>query len=340
MARDPGVWRESYVRLLYEREHTGFRGRGMITPAWLSIKPQGEIMQAQSVTSGAVVGAESGDTYTSGVSWGAVFAGAAAAAALSFLLLILGMGLGLSSVSPYQYNTAPLATAGIVWIAFTQLAASGIGGYMAGRLRVKWAAIHGDEVHFRDTAHGLLAWAVATLVTVAVMAGGARAALSGAIDTGAAVAPVAAAGAAGMANNAGGRGNSYFADMLLRSPNGDAATEAQRSEINRLLITDLAAGKINADDRTYLAQLVAKRTGLAQADAEQRVDLVYAQASQAAADAKAKALAAAEEARKAAAHSALWMFVALLLGAFIAALSATFGGRQRDHARVVLRPAY
>jgi hypothetical protein len=293
-------------------------------------------MQTQPLYAGATAGQESGDGYASGVSWGAILAGAAAAAALSFILLILGMGLGLSSVSPYQYNSTPLTGAAIGWIAFVQLAASGIGGYMAGRLRVKWASIHGDEVHFRDTAHGLLAWAVATIVTVAVLAGGARAALSGAIDTGAAIAPVAAAGAAGMANGAG-RGNTYFADMLLRSPTGEAATEAQRSEINRLLITDLAAGKINADDRTYLAQMVAKRTGLPQADAEQRVDLIYAQATQAANEAKAKAMAAAEEARKTAAHSALWMFVALLLGAFIAAFSATIGGRNRDHARVIVR---
>jgi hypothetical protein len=93
-----------------------------------------------------------------------------------------------------------------------QLAAAGIGGYMAGRLRVKWAAVHGDEVYFRDTAHGLLTWAVATLVTVAVLAGGARAALSGAIDAG--------AGA--------GRADSYFTDMLLRSPGGEVASDAQR----------------------------------------------------------------------------------------------------------------
>ncbi len=301
-------------------------------------------MQTQplNVGPGVAVGTvPSGDGNASGVSWGAILAGAAAAAALSFLLLILGMGLGLSSVSPYQYNDKPLGTASVVWIAFMQLAASGIGGYMAGRLRVKWASIHGDEVYFRDTAHGLLAWAVATLVTVAVLAGGARAALSGAIDTGAAVAtaaaPVAAAAGANAGANAGaGRSNTYFADMILRSPNGDVATDAQRSEINRILLTDLAAGKITGEDRTYLAQLVAKRTGVSQAEAEQRIDLIYAQATQAAADAKAKAMAAAEDARKAAAHSALWMFVALLLGAFIAAISAIAGGRNRDHSRVLI----
>jgi hypothetical protein len=174
-------------------------------------------------------------------------------------------------------------------------------------------------------------------VTVAVLAGGARAALSGAIDTGAAVATAAAPVAAAAGANAGaGRSNTYFADMILRSPNGDVATDAQRSEINRILITDLANGKISGEDRVYLAQLVAKRTGMTQAEAEQRIDLIYAQASQAAADAKAKAMAAAEEARKAAAHSALWMFVALLLGAFIAAISAIAGGRNRDHSRVLI----
>jgi hypothetical protein len=150
-------------------------------------------MQTQPLhASATVANTADGDGFASGVSWGAILAGAAAAAALSFILLILGVGLGLSSISPYQYNATPLGTASIAWIAFTQLAAAGIGGYMAGRLRVKWASIHTDEVYFRDTAHGLLAWAVATLVTVAVLAGGARAVLSGAIDSGAAVATAAA----------------------------------------------------------------------------------------------------------------------------------------------------
>jgi len=305
-------------------------------------------MQTQPFNSGASVAVATtadGDGFASGVSWGAILAGAAAAAALSFILLILGMGLGLSSVSPYQYNSAPLGTASIAWIAFMQLAASGIGGYMAGRLRVKWARVHTDEVYFRDTAHGLLAWAVATLVTVAVLAGGARAALSGAIDAGSAVAtaaaPAAAAAAgAGAANATGaaapGRANAYFADMVLRSPNGEVANDSQRAEVNRILLADLSTGKISGENRVYLAQLIAKRTGVTQAEAEQRVDLIFAQATQAANEAKAKALAAAEEARKAAAHSALWMFVALLLGAFVAAISAIAGGRNRDHARVII----
>src|ERR1035437_4837539 len=92
----------------------------------------------------------------SAVSWGAIVAGAAAAAALSLILLILGIGLGLSSVSPWAHNGIGAATFGvstILWVTFTQLVASAMGGYLAGRLRTKWVEVHPDEVHFRDTAH-------------------------------------------------------------------------------------------------------------------------------------------------------------------------------------------
>lgn len=300
------------------------------------------------------------DLNQPGVSWSAVIAGAAAAAALSFILLILGVGLGLSSVSPWSFNATAIGVGTIAWLAFMQLAASGIGGYMAGRLRSKWSSVHTDEVHFRDTAHGLLAWAVATLVTVALLAGGTRAVLSGAIDAGAgaaaAVAPAAAAGAGAAAANSDEGGSTtnpldYFSDMLLRAaPAPAAATGApavpaaadssvnvadQRVEIGKIFATSLSAGSLAADDRAYLGQVVAKRTGISQADAEARVDAVYGRAAKAAADAKAKAQQAAETARKAGAHTALWMFVALLLGAFVAALAATAGGRQRDHERVL-----
>lgn len=281
-----------------------------------------------------------GDSLSSGVSWGAVFAGAAAAAALSFILLILGVGLGLSSVSPYSYNSAPISAATIGWLAFMQLAASGIGGYIAGRLRVKWANIHADETHFRDTAHGLLAWSVATLVTVAVLAGGARAALGGAIDAAAVPAQAAASAAPAMARDLGPAMDpaSYFSDMVLRSDTAAAATDAERSEIGRVLAASLASGSLAAEDRSYLAQVLAKRSGVAPADAERRIDDIYGRAAKAAADAKAKVRAAADEARKAAAKASLWMFVALLLGAFIASLAATLGGRSRDNERVVVRP--
>lgn len=108
----------------------------------------------------------------SAVSWAAILAGAAGAAALSLLLMILGTGLGFSAVSPWRMEGISATTFGvaaIAWLSFTQLAASGMGGYLAGRLRTKWMDVHTDEVYFRDTAHGFLTWAVASLLTAVVM---------------------------------------------------------------------------------------------------------------------------------------------------------------------------
>ncbi|SFU37462.1 hypothetical protein [Pseudoduganella namucuonensis] len=296
------------------------------------------------------------DASHSGVSWSAVIAGAAAAAALSFILLVLGVGLGLSAVSPWSYSDAPIGKSTILWISFMELASAGVGGYMAGRLRTRWSGVHADEVYFRDTAHGLLAWAVATLLTAALMAGAVRAVLSGAIDAGAGAATATAAAngdgksqagtapqeaAAALAPKApaagvlkGAPGSDYYADMLLRSdamPVPDAASASLRSELVRILDNAATGTALPADERQYLARLVSKRAGLEPSDAERRVDDVYASLVKARNDAEVAAKAAADKARKAGALSALWMFFALLLGAFIAALAATFGGKQRDY---------
>ncbi len=110
------------------------------------------------------------DSNSSGVSWGAVIAGAFVAAALSLALLALGTGIGMSSISPWANSGASAAKVSggaIVWFVAMQLIAFSIGGYLAGRLRTKWVNIHTHEVYFRDTAHGFLVWAVGTVITAA-----------------------------------------------------------------------------------------------------------------------------------------------------------------------------
>jgi hypothetical protein len=275
----------------------------------------------------------------SGVSWGAIFAGAAAAAALSLILVLLGFGLGFSAVSPWAnegVSAKGLGISTIVWLAATQIVASGLGGYIAGRLRVKWAYMHGDEVYFRDTAHGFLAWCVATLVTATLVVGSVSSIVSGGVQAGASVVGGAASAASQAAGTAIGNTDSdpygYFVDSLFRDDRPAAVSDdAVRGTVTRIFVRSLSnGGQLAAEDRIYLAQLVAQRTNLTQADAERRVDEVYARTQKAVADAKLTAQQAADTAAKVAAWTSLWMFIALLIGAFFASLAATFGGRRRD----------
>ena len=140
----------------------------------------------------------------SAVAWAAVLAGAAGAIALSLILLILGTGLGLSSVSPWAHYGARATTIGvsaIAWIIFTQFAAAGLGGYLAGRLRTRWTGVPTDEVYFRDTAHGFLAWSVATFITAALLTSTIGGLLNRGVEAGAIVAGTAAtAGATAIAS--------------------------------------------------------------------------------------------------------------------------------------------
>lgn len=281
-----------------------------------------------------------------GTSWGAIFAGAVASASLSLILLVLGTGLGFSVMSPWSDRGADASTLGIsaiAWLIFTSIAASGIGGYLAGRLRVKWSGVHTDESYFRDTAHGFVAWGVATLTVAALLSSAAGSVVKGGTQAGASTAgamsqPGAmgiAAMAPGLDSPAGGAGLGYSVDALFRgdpsaAPAAETNDSAQRSEATKIVGSSLRNGEMTSADRSYLAALVAKRTGLSAADAEKRVADGYAKLTQGIADAQAKAKQAADTARKNAAYAALWMFVALLAGAFVASLSATFGGRRRD----------
>lgn len=305
--------------------------------------------------------AENTRSRNSAVSWGAIAAGAAAAASLSLILLILGVGLGLSSMSPWSQDGVSAVTFGvstILWLTLTQLLASAMGGYLAGRLRTKWTDVHTDEVYFRDTAHGFLAWAVASLATAALLTSVIGSILSGGVQAGATmvggVASTASSAVGGAAASAGmAQGNedgpmAYFVDSLFRldaataastaategSPVGAAATERatamDSAEVSRIFMNVGRSEPLPNEDIRYVGQIVAQRTGLSQQDAEKRVVDVYAKAKAKVLNGELAARDAADKARKASAYSALWLFVSLLVGAFVASLSATFGGRRRD----------
>lgn len=291
------------------------------------------------------------------VSWGAVFAGAVGAAVLSLVLFVLGTGLGLAVVSPWSGEGASataVSISTIVWITFVQLAASVLGGYLAGRLRSRWVSVHTNEVYFRDTAHGFLAWAVGTLLMATLLSSAVGSLVSTGVKTtgaaaGTAVAMAGSAAAAGAASmkddDASTASLGYSVDSLFRAspsettqsnagaapaPGTDPSAANKTAEVTRIFANGLKTGELGTADTQYLGQLVAARTGLSQADAERRVTDTFAQLQQKLQEAAAKARQVADDARKASAYTALWLVVSLLIGAFAASFSATFGGRLRD----------
>jgi hypothetical protein len=256
------------------------------------------------------------DEHSSGVSWSAVIGGAFVAAAISLIMLALGAGFGLSAVSPWSNvgaSASAIGASAIVWLIVNEAISCALGGYLAGRLRTKWVAVHTDEVYFRDTANGFLVWAVAVVVTAAVLASTA----SFMVGSSAQKDPSA---------NASSSATSYFVDRLFRSdaPGSQPVDAAVQAEAGRILVNTLRQNDPAGGDQAYLGKLVAAKTGLSSAAADERVAQVSSDARQ-----------AEDAARKTASHLLLWIFLALLIGAFSATYAATIGGKQRDHVKVI-----
>jgi hypothetical protein len=286
----------------------------------------------------------------SGVSWAAIAAGAVGAAALALLLIAFGAGLGLSSVSPWNdsgVSASTFKTGTGIYLVIVAVMSSAVGGYLAARLRTKWVGIHTNEVFFRDTAHGFLAWAFATLLSASALSSATAFLANGT-----------AAGLGGAASQVGRSVNpaDIYVDKLFRpnanavaqpaapaapaadagsanptpspAPSGNAASGApgganngqSRAEVVRLWTSDFRDNSgLTGADRSYVAQLVAARTGMSQADAEKRVNDVVTEAK-----------AAIDDARKGAAKFSFWLTAAMLFGAFAASLAAVEGGSLRD----------
>jgi hypothetical protein len=252
----------------------------------------------------------------SGVSWGAVAAGAIISCALTLVLLAFAVGLGLTVVSPWSGAGVSATTfkigTGLYLIVIAMLSSS-IGGYVAGRLRSRWVGVHTDEVYFRDTAHGFVSWAFATVLGAVLLATPATSLIGSGVSA-------AGQGAAASASRSGPMDG--YVDTLLRPESTSAQANAgdSREEMSRLFTSSFRSGsEMKANDRDYVVKVVAARTGLNQADADKRVNEVITQIKT-----------DADAARKATAQLAFWLTAALLVGAFCASLAATEGGGLRD----------
>lgn len=249
----------------------------------------------------------------SGTSWGAIVGGAFVIAALTLLLLAIGAGFGLSTVSPWPGRGVSATTFAVmtaIWLVIVQWISAAIGGYVAGRLRTRWTGLHTHEVHFRDTAHGILAWAVAAVLSAMVLTGVASGLVGGA-----------ATAASGAAQNPTTTPSPYTVDSLFRSDKPDtAAGQDPRPEASHILATGLLPGReVSKEDRTYLSHLVATRTGIGQDEAQQRVNNAITNSRQ-----------SADAARKSTRNLAVCIGFSMLIGAFIAGVAAKIGGDNRD----------
>jgi hypothetical protein len=254
------------------------------------------------------------------VSWGAILVGAFSAAAVSIALATLGIGTGFSLTSPWSnsgLSAATLKWAAGVYLVLTAIIASTIGGYIAGRLRSKWPDANTQETLFRDTAHGMAAWAFATLLVVAVIGSGTTSILSQAVGG---ASHGASQGSTGASTNTG---TDYFADIILRpsaTTTTPTDTSSSRREVSSIFARSLATGnKFSDTDRAYLIQIVSHRSGLSQPEAEKRVDDTITQAKS-----------YVDNTRKYTVAFALWSTLALFAGAFAAAAAAIEGGQLRD----------
>ncbi|TCU06805.1 hypothetical protein EV132_13116 [Rhizobium sullae] len=275
------------------------------------------------------------ESSKSAMSWGPIFGGAFAATGVTLILLLLGSGVGLTAVSPWTGQSASAGSIGVtaaIWLVVVQWLSAALGGYLTGRLRTKWTAVHSDEVFFRDTAHGLISWAVATVFVAGFLASSLTA-LAGAGAQGVSQAATTASLAGTLAaaeSPTTDLSTSYFTDALLRPDRSRAQTTtddgAAAAEVSRILLQGAAQGGIPDEDKNYLATVVASRTALPEADAKARVDAILKRVE----DAKVAAQKTADEARKAAATTAMLGAMSLIVGAFISSAAAALGGRQRD----------
>ncbi|HEY2780054.1 MAG TPA: hypothetical protein VGI90_04725 [Steroidobacteraceae bacterium] len=300
-------------------------------------------MEETTIIAGTAVAMDSGSfAARSAASWPSIIAGAFVASAATVMLVALGSGVGFASISPWSGHGISVSTFAIstaIWLIVTQWVSAALGGYLAGRLRTRWIGTHVHEVFFRDTAHGLITWAVATILVAAVAAGSV---MSAAGAAGRAVADAAATGAAPMPGNPAVPGNSmranssnsnaglwtYDVDKLFRSGNAapGAASADARMEASHIATNALVSGSVPDADRAYLTERVAERTGVSQSEAKARVDGFISEVMQT----QSKLKADADAAKKATAQASIYLALSMLIGAFIASVSAALGGRIRD----------
>src|SRR5215207_227202 len=271
-------------------------------------------MATQNVPAADVRAAPITEETFSYVYWGAIIVGALSAAALAFVMhsFAVAIGLAVSSTAP-TWRDASLALVALsgLYLVLAALITYGVGGYVTGRLRTPLTGGTPDEIELRDGMHGAAAWALATLLTAVIAFGGAQSLTRLAAPSTGTAGPSTSVAAENVI--------AYDIDRLFRGLRSDNNIEYTRAEAARILLTASSHRGILPEDRGELVRLVMARTGLAQPEAERRVDDVIARARENIA-----------RARKSAVILAFSTGAAALIGLAAAWFAAGEGGKHRD----------
>jgi ABC-type glycerol-3-phosphate transport system permease component len=273
-----------------------------------------------------VNGATSTRDDASYVDWPAIIAGILLASAISLVFISFGSAVGLNFLDFDGEGASPIwvGIAAASWFLWVQISSFMAGGYLTGRLRRRHFDASEHESDVRDGAHGLLVWAGAAVLGTIIAVGGIGAAAN-AVGNVAATATNAASNAADVTVDP----NAYFIDTLFRAnqPAAGGDTTAARDEAGRIFAqAALGDGTIAADDKTYLANVVAANTGLTPEEASARVDQVAANVE----TARQQAIEAARIARNTGIIAAFLIAASLLISAIGAYWAAQKGGNHRD----------
>jgi hypothetical protein len=276
---------------------------------WIALSKQGDHIVATSTRTTPV-----GSETAFDIQWSAIFAGAVAAAALAFILHAFAgaIGISLASTAPtWRDASFALVLLSGLYLIVVALVSFGFGAFVAARIRAPLVGT-ADDMEFRDGMHGLIVWALATLLTGLL-----------AIALVQATPQLAAPSASAPSTSVAGENIiAYDLDRLFRSerrPQGLVNMDYPRAEAARILLTASSHRGLQPDDRTYLARLVSAMTGLGQPEAERRVDSVLTMAKE-----------NISRARRSAVILGFMVGAAALLGALAAWFAACAGGRQRD----------
>lgn len=288
----------------------------------------------------------SGTTASGGrsrmIAWGAVIAGVILAIAIQLMLGLLGLGLGFGGLPGTDRSVTALASAAGIYSLIAALVGLFIGAFATARFADLSEKI--DAI-----LHGLVTWAVATLLVVVVLGGTASSVLGGAFGAvGASVEGLstAAANLANPASTGSSLPDSVASDLRALTSSGsqrtasDTAEEGEGSTSNDAAPAPSNAGNTaesfaaiaaalsetaSAEERQRAVAAIQNMGGLSQSAAEQRLASYQQSFDEMARSARQLA----DDAARSVAAASFSAFIALLLGAVVSVLGG-FLGRSRS----------